>query len=462
MQPLSHNSSNTYQLAPLIALCLGYFMVILDITIVNVALPSIAKSLSGNMADLQWIIDGYTLTFACLLLSAGNLADRVGAKPVFLGGLALFVITSLGCGLASNFLLLIFFRLIQGMAAALLVPTSLALINSSYDCKAERAKAIGIWGGISGIAAASGPIVGAALTAWLGWRAVFFVNVPIGIIGFLLTAKFVKYTREKSAKNTFDFSGQFTSIIAIASLAFSLIEAGRFGWNARPIIAGYIIFIITFTVFIIIEYRSKAPMFPLKFFKSHIFSTSIMIGMFINTGFYGVLFILPLYFQQIREYSVFMTGLAILPLPGLIAVSSYLSGKMASVMGPKSPTLLGLAIGATGFFSLLITGQHTPSYFLLILPLAAIGFGTAFTMPAVTIAIMHAVPSQQTGMAAGALHTSRQIGSLIGVAIFGTLMSSSSHFMVGMHINLIIGGIIFLAGCLTATTLKNNFYIQPQ
>lgn len=431
---------------PLIALCLGFFMVIIDVTIVNVALPSIAKNLGGGVSWLQWIVDGYTLTFACLLLSAGNLGDQVGAKIAFLWGLALFVATSLGCGLAPSFWLLTFFRLLQGIAAALLVPTSLALINASYENKQDRAKAIGIWGGIGGIAAAAGPILGAILTFWFSWRAVFFVNIPIGLIAFFLTLKYVT-NPISHGKHTYDFSGQILGIISIALLACSLIEAGRLGWFSVPVISGFGIFLLTFVAFLIIEYRTVAPMFPLNLFHSKKFSTAIAVGMILNIGVYGELFVLSLYFQQIRGYTVLITGFAFLPLLGVIAITSYWSGRVASITGPRIPMIIGLAIGAIGFLTMLIVSNHTP-YSMLILPLAAIGFGIAFTMPAATIVAINAAPENRAGIASGALNASRQVGSLIGVAIFGTIINTTAHFILGMHISLVIAGIAFFLGYL--------------
>lgn len=433
----------------LIALCLGFFMVIIDVTIVNVALPTIAKSLNGGISWLQWVVDGYTLTFACLLLSAGHVADKVGAKAAFLWGLGLFALTSLACGMSFNFLLLTIFRLLQGAAAALLVPTSLALINASYRNRQERARAIGVWGSIGGIAAASGPLLGAILTAWFSWRAVFFVNIPIGVIGILLTLKYVP-NPIGSGKNHFDFLGQIIGIISVAALAFALIEAGRLGWLSELVIVSFVIFLVAFVFFLLIEHRASSPMFPLRLFESQTFSASIFIGMVLSLGFYGVLFFLPLYFQQLRGYSVLMTGLAILPLPGLAAISSYFAGRVVSVTGPQLPIVIGLTLGAIAFFTLLMMGEHSPPYFLLILPLAAVGLGGSFTMPAATIAALNAVPERRGGIASGAFNTSRQIGTLIGVAISGTTINTAPHFIAGVHITLIICGVAYLCGSAAA------------
>ena len=439
----------------LIALCLGFFMVIIDINIVNVALPTMAENLGGDIAWLQWVVDGYTLTFACLLLSAGNLGDRVGAKKAYLYGLILFVLTSIACGIATNFLTLVIFRLLQGIGAAFLVPTSLALINSSYESKAERARAIGVWASAGGFAAASGPVIGALLTAQFGWRAVFLINIPVGIIAILLTVKHVKSIINSDHPNGFDLPGQIIGIISIASLAFSLIEAGRLGWSSAIVISGLSIFLLTFIIFVIIEYRTSSPMFPLIFFKSKTFSAAIAVGMVINLGTYGVQFLLPLYFQHVRGYSVLMTGLAITPLSALSAIASYFAGRLVSVTSPKTVMVIGLSIGAVGFLTMLVSGEHTP-YIMLLPSLLIIGVGVSLTMPAATVAIINSVPEGRAGIASGAFNTSRQIGTLIGVALFGTIISMSVSFVHGMHEALIIAGTLFVLACVATFGLINK------
>lgn len=429
---------------PLIALCLGFFMVIMDVTIVNVALPSMSKNLGGDISWLQWVVDGYTLTFACLLLSAGNLADRVGAKSTYLIGLALFTITSLACGLAPNFLMLTLMRFLQGIGAALLVPTSLALINASYEHKKERAYAMGIWSAIGGIAGAAGPILGGVLVYYLGWRSVFFINIPVGFAVFLLTKKYV-INPKSSGKGHFDLCGQLLAIISIATLSFSLIESGRMGFASLIVIFSFALFIITFVAFLIVEDRSSSPMFPLHFFKSRTFSISIIVGWILSFSSYGLFFVLTLYFQHIRNYSALATGFAFLPFIGTNSIGSYLGGKITSNIGARLPMIIGLFVGAMGYFILLILNNHTP-YFMMILPLIAMGFGVAFTIPAATVATVHSAPEGRAGIASGALNASRQIGSLMGVAIFGTIISLSKNFMSGMHDTLIIGGLFYLAG----------------
>lgn len=441
----SHHQPRS-NLLPLIALCVGFFMVIIDATIVNVALPLLARDLQGNITDLQWVVAGYTLTFACFLLSAGSVGDRIGAKKIFITGLAVFIVTSLGCGLANNFLTLIILRLLQGVGAAMLVPTSLALVHASYESQHDRAKAIGMWAGVGGISAALGPILGAVLSTWFSWRAIFFINLPIGILGIWLTIKYVPTAmrREKTAKH-FDWWGQLLAIISVAALAFSLIEVSSLGWHSGIVWVSLSVFIIGFGLFLWVEQKTILPMFPLYLFKNKTFSTAIAIGMILNISLYGQLFLLPLYFQQIRGYSVLETGFALLPLTGVITLASYLSGKTSSINGPKRPMLVGLTIGMCGFLALLILKEQGPAYWLLVLPLMALGFSVAYTMPAATIAAVHAAPADRTGLASGALNASRQVGSLLGVAVFGALVGAG-NFIAGMHISLVVSSLVFLCG----------------
>lgn len=431
---------------PLIALCLGFFMVIMDVTIVNVALPDMSKNLQGNISWLQWVVDGYTLTFACLLLSSGSFADRVGAKSTYLAGLVLFTLTSFGCGVSPNFLILIVMRLLQGMGAALLVPTSLSLVNASYEHKKDRAFALGMWSAIGGIAASAGPMLGGFLVSYFGWRSVFFVNIPIGLLVFFLTQKTVSNPKPDQTGH-FDIAGQLLGIISIAALSFALIESGRFGFSSFIVITAFMIFAVTFIAFLYVEHNSTSPMIPLHFFKSSAFSTSIMIGWILSFGGYGLLFVLTLYFQHIRNYSPLVTGFAFFPFLGTNFIGSYLGGKLASISGSRLPMMIGLFVGAIGYFSLLFFHTETP-YFMMILPLIAMGFGVAFVIPGATVTAIHSAPEGRAGIASGALNASRQLGSLMGVAIFGTIITLSKQFIVGMHIALCIGGFCYLGGCI--------------
>lgn len=429
----------------LTALCLGFFMVIIDVTVVNVALPNLAAQLHARITDLQWVVDGYTLTFACLLLSAGHLADRVGAKASFLWGLSLFVITSLGCGLSTTVPWLVGFRLLQGLSAALIVPTSMALINASYENQTARSRAIGIWAAVGGIAAAAGPVLGAILTAWFGWQAVFLVNIPVGIIAIFLTVIYVNQAAH-DGKDAFDIPGQLTAIISIAALAFALIEAGRLGWFSLPVLMGFGLFVCFFALFLFCERRAASPMLPLQLFSSPTFSASIGLGMILNSASYGLFFILPLYFHQIRGYSILLTGLAIAPLLAGSSISSYLGGRVTSIKGPQIPIMAGFALSSLSFLGMIIALKYSTHYLLFMIPLALSGLGTSFTMPAATIAAISSAPKDRAGIAAGTFNASRQLGSLIGVAVFGTIISTVGNFMTGMYTCLLIGMVVFFCG----------------
>ncbi|NNM59086.1 MAG: MFS transporter [Legionellales bacterium] len=431
----------------LFALCLGLFMVMVDVMIVSVALPNIAQDLSANISGLQWVVDGYTLTATAFLLSAGTVGDRLGAKTAFIVGLFLFVLTSIGCGLASSIFILTVFRLLQGMAAAFIIPTSIALLNASYDDKKKRANAIGVWAMVSGVGAASSPLLGGVITAFFGWRGVFFVNVPFGILAIILTIKYVVSPSRKPIEG-FDLAGQVTAIISLTALAFGLIEAGRLGWTSNTVLLAFSLFGISTTVFLLIEYFSKYPIVPLSFFKSHIFSSTVLVGMMSNIGFYGILFILPLYFQELRGYSILMSGVVLTPLLLCNPVASYFSGRVAGIVGTKLPMIIGLSVSTIGFLSLLAVGKSTPQYVWLILPLIAIGTGTAFCMPAATITILHAVPTERGGIGSGLFNASRQLGSLLGVAVFGTIITTSTTFISGMHTSLILAACAYFVGVL--------------
>lgn len=439
-------------------------MVILDTTIVNVALPSIAKGLNTNISGIQWVVAGYTISFASLLLLAGNLTDRFGAKYILTIGLFGFLITSLACGLSPDILVLSIFRMLQGITATFLIPASLSIISLTFTERKEFARAIGIWGGIGGIAAASGPVLGSILTAAFSWRAVFLVNVPIALLAILLLYYAVNPTKQEIEKKANDWLGQSFAILFTVSLAITLIEVGKYGWTSPFIIYALVFTFVSFTLFIATEKHAKYPMLPLNFFKSSAFSCSIATGFIINCGAYGQLFLLPLYFSKVKQYSVTKIGFAVLPFLILAAIAAYFSGKMIARTGPRRSVLLGLMIGTIGFLSLGIAIKGNFTYYWLITPLAAIGFGAAFTMPAATYIAMHAVSEKYVGVASSAFTTARQMGSLVGVAVFGSIAASNASYVIGMQTTLIIAAGIYLAGFIInfkITDKLNNYLTMP-
>lgn len=438
--------SRMVEVVALIALCIGYFMVILDATIVNVVAPVLQAQLGTPHIAVQWAIDSYLLTFASLLLTAGGLGDRLGNKGIFLAGLLVFTAASACCGLAPSIGLLIAARVVQGIGAALLVPPSLALLNYTFDTPQQRAKAIGIWGGVAGIGAAAGPVVGGLLIHWLGWRSIFLVNLPIGAAGFLLTLRFVARSPHLEQRG-FDFAAQVAGIIALGTLVFAFNEGSHLSWQTWPIWGALIICGVAVISFILIERRAHSPMLPLELFSSSTFTASNIVGLLLNFGFYGQLFFINLFFQQIKGYSPLLSGLVLLPETGMVLLAAWLSGRVTAHRGPRTPMTLGPLIGAAGFFSMLLINTNT-SYIIMCFMLAAIGFGMAFNMPAMTTACIEAAPRERSSIASGVLNAGRQAGSALGVALLGSLVAvgGSRSFISGMHVALIIAGAAFLIG----------------
>jgi DHA2 family methylenomycin A resistance protein-like MFS transporter len=427
----------------LAAICLGYFMVILDTTIVNVALPALRVDLSASVRGLQWVVDGYLLMLAALLLTGGVLADRLGARRVFQVGLGLFVAASVGCGVAPSTVVLVLARMAQGIGAALAVPASLALLRAAFPDAPSRTRAIGVWGGIAGVAAATGPILGGLLVTAASWRWVFFVNVPIGLVAMVLTARQVP--APEARPRSLDPAAQLTGVLALAALTLALIEGGHAGLTPLVISAAAVC-VAASAAFIIIEHRVAHPMLPPALFRNATFTGGNLVGLLINLGFYGELFVLNLYFQQVLGYSALVAGLALLPQMGMATVGSTLSGAYtARAGGPRPTMLIGLVLGGAGLLGLIVAGPHTP-YGWLIGPLLAAGFGMSFTMPAATTAVVEGAPADRAGLASGAINAARQVGGVIGVALLGALVVGGGSFIAGLRISLVIAGTAFLAG----------------
>ncbi|MFG2495843.1 MFS transporter [Streptomyces caniferus] len=427
---------------PLVAVCLGYFMVILDVTVVTVALPAVGAALHTGVTGLQWVVDGYTLVFAGLLLFCGGLGDRLGGRTVFLGGLLVFTLASAGCALAPTATVLVLARLVQGLGAALMVPASLALLRTAYPGQAARARAFGVWGTVAGLAAGAGPVLGGVLVAGLGWRSVFFLNLPAGLAALVLTIRHVPDSPADRTRPGMDLPAQAAAAVGLAGLVTGCIEAGALGWTHPAVLGAFAGCLAGLIAFLLLERRSPAPMLPLPLFRARAFSASAVIGLLLNTGFYGLLFLAPLYFQRVHHYSALRTGCALLPAVGVVAVGSALAGRITARTGPRLPMVAGLAVGAAGLSGWLLAGPGTP-YLALVAPMACAGFGTALTMPAATAAVMEAAPGERSGAAAAVFNAARQIGSALGVALFGTLVAT--HLVAGLHLAVGIGAAGFLA-----------------
>lgn len=426
-----------------IALCMGFFMIILDVTIVNVALPTITSYFETTLSKLQWVVAGYTLAFACCLLLVGSLTDYFGAKKIFLLGLIFFSITSLSCALADSIWILIFCRILQGAAAAFLLPSSLALINSIFEEQHQKAKAIGMWAALGGVACATGPFLGGILTATFSWRAVFLVNLIISFISYVLAFTCIAISISKKNIIKMDVPGQIIAFSAVFILAFALIEIGNTGFT-KSIFIYFIISFLLSALFIYLENRVEYPMMPLSLFKNRMISMGLIVSGILNLCFYGALFTLPFYFANIRHYSTFVVGLALLPLPALAVFGSYLGGKCTGGFGPARVIFIGFVIAAIGFLTLLELNNSTPPYVLIMLPFLTIGFGVSFATPAMTFAVIHSASKEYEGTVSAILNIFNQIGNLMGVAIFGTIAITATSFIHGLHIIFLIIGITFL------------------
>jgi len=430
----------------LLAMSLGFAVVQLDVSVVNVAIRPIGEALGGGVAGLQWIVNAYTITFAAFILSAGAVGDRIGARRVFVAGFALFTAASAMCGLAPSLGALIAARAVQGVGAAVLVPCSLILLTHAYQAPHERARAVGFWAAGASVALSAGPLVGGALIATLGWRAIFFINVPIGLLGVRLALRYARET-PPAPGHRLDLPGQAAAVVALAVLAAATIEGGRTGWTQPAVLAGYAVALIAACAFVAIEARSAAPMLPLGFFRSRTFSAASAMGLLLNIAVYGLIFVLSLYFQRAQGRSPLETGLAFAPMTGIVMATNIGAGRLARRLGARAVMLLGTVLAAAGCAALWFLGADTP-YAAMVVQLVAFGAGVGLVVPLMTSELLGSVDRARSGAASGTLNTMRQTGSVIGVALCGSLVAGGS-VVGGLHAALgVSAGALLCTGAL--------------
>lgn len=435
------------QRAVLLATSLSYVIVILDTSIVNVALTRIAAGLAGSVAGLQWVVNAYTLSFASLLLSGGTFADRFGARNVYIVGLVAFVAASALCGAAPDLAVLVAARELQGVGAALLVPASMALINRSWPDERERAAVFGLWAGLGGVAMAAGPLLGGVLIGLSGWRSIFLVNVPVCLAGVVLAWRIERNAPRAAAgalhpaPRTFDLAGQLTGIAALALLNVSIIEAPVYGWHSATI-AGCVAATLTAgALFAAIETTRTQPMLPFSLFRHPLFSGSVLVSMASAFTFYGLLFTLSLYLQQQRGYSPPRAGLAFLPLTLVIPIGSLLSKRAVQWLGTRWLVTGACLLAAAGYLALMWASRAANNS-MLALPLPAIGLAASLITPATTSALMSCVDGHRAGIAAGVLNAARQTGAALGVALAGALIATRPSIADAMPLVLLIAATI--------------------
>ncbi|MFF9145943.1 MFS transporter [Streptomyces sp. NPDC055051] len=406
-------------------ICVGVFMVYLDSTIVNVALPEIQGDLSADMTQLQWVINAYALVVACLLLTAGTLGDIFGRKRIFLGGLVGFLAASVLCALAPNYEFLLVARVLQGAAGSIMIPVSLALVSTTYPQPAARARAIGIWAGIGGLALAAGPVLGGVLVDAFGWQSIFWVNLPFGLVALAVLAGRLDESKAPHRRRA-DVPGQVLFVIAMAALVYGLIEASARGWSDPVILASFVVAAVALAAFIAWELRSEEPMLPMGLFRNPVLVVAGGVNFLGLFGLYGSIFLLTFYLQQVNGLSTTQAGVRFLALNVSIMVFSYVASVAAAKFGPKVPILIGSLASAVGLFelSLLEPGSGFGSYWW---SMALLGAGVSLVGAPATVALLSSVRPEQAGTASGVSNTFRQVGSVFGVALTGTLLIQHLH-----------------------------------
>ena len=429
----------------------------MDVTIVNVALPVIQRDLRATVSGLQWILDAYTLVVASLLMLAGSISDRVGRRRVFQVGLLLFSTGSLLCSLAHSIGQLIAFRALQGLGASMLNPVALSIIANAFPEPTARARAVGVWGAVAGASLALGPLIGGALTQSVGWRSIFWINLPICLTAVILTARFVPESKAPRAR-AFDPVGQLLVFVALASLTYAVIEGPYTGWHSARILGLFAASGAAVVLFLFYEPRSKQPLLDLRFFQSVPFSSATVLAVCAFASFAGFLFLNALYLQQVRGLSAFDTGLCTLPLAVAMMVCAPLSGRLVAHHGPR-PSLL--AAGAGFLLSAwMLTGLSigTPIVFIMA-AYVLFGVGLGMVNPAITNNAVSGMPLSQAGVAAAIASTGRQVGAALGVAVAGTVVTASrargSDFTQATHpiwwIMTGCGAVVFLLGWASTT-----------
>jgi EmrB/QacA subfamily drug resistance transporter len=454
-------SGRRHRIRVLLICSMSLFIVGLDTTVVNVALPSIGRDLDAPISGLQWTVDAYTVVLASLLMLAGSIADRFGRKRIFLTGLCLFSVASLLCSLAPSIGFLVTFRVLQAVGGSMLNPVAMSIITNTFTDPRERAQAVGVWGGMFGLSMALGPIVGGTAVSVLGWRWIFLINIPVGLAAIALTLRFISESRAPRPRR-FDPVGQALVIVLLAALTFGIIEAPGQGWTSPEIVVAFAAATLSLVGLLRYEPRREEPLIDLRFFRSIPFASAVVISVAAFAAFGGFLFLNTLYLQQARGLSPLEAGLATVPMALMIVVVSPLSGRIVGRHGPRLPlTIAGVCIVAA---CLALTGisPGTPLDQLLAAYLV-FGVGFGFVNAPITNAAVSGMPRAQAGVAAAVATTSRQVGLTLGVAVSGAIVTSRVDW-AGLALAshpawwalAACGGLVLLLGLLATTTRANE------
>ena len=410
--------------------CMSVLLVSMDNTIVNVALPSIRRDLHASLSGLQWTIDAYVIVLASLLLLSGSTADRLGRRRTFQAGLLLFVAGSLLCSLAPTLGWLIAARMLQAVGGSMLNPVAMSIITNVFTDPRERARAIGVWGAVVGVSLALGPVVGGLLTETVGWRAIFWINVPIGLAAIILCALFVPESRAARARRV-DPAGQLLVIVALASLTYAIIEAPSAGWGSAQTVGTFVLAAAAVLGILLYEPRRNDPLIDLRFFRSAPLSGATVIAVSAFAAFSGFLFLNTLYLQDVRGYSALQAGLATLPMAVMAMIASPLSGRLLASRGPRPPLMIaGTCMTAAAVMLTQLSAGTSVALLFLAYALFGLGFGTVNSP--ITYTAVSGMPDNQAGVAAAVASTSRQVGQALGVAVTGSILGSAAGVGVGV------------------------------
>jgi MFS transporter, DHA2 family, methylenomycin A resistance protein len=451
--PAIHASNTADRRAPitLAAAVLGFFVITLDAMIVNVALPSVRASLGGGITGLEWVVDGYTLMFAALLLSAGALSDRTGARRAFGLGLVVFVAASAACGLAPNLGALVAARFVQGGGAAVVMPASMTLIRHAYPDAIARGRAIAVWAMGGAVASTAGPFVG-GLLCLASWRWIFLINLPVGILTLALLARAAHSPRHRVP---FDGIGQATGMVAIGGLTYAAIEAGAAGLTADRVLIAVAVAVLAGAGFLLSECRVEHPMVPLELFRSRGMNIAVAVGFAFMVGYYGIPFLMSLYVQQTRGLSPLSTGVVFVPMMLIGLIVTPFSARIVERIGPRAPIAVGLFSLAAGAVAL---GGFTTSapVWVSALLLIAVGLAGPLVMPPMMAVLLGSVPAHRAGTASGVFNTSRQIGGALAIAVFGALLAAPRGLVHGLHASIVVAAVVAVAAALASLMLNTT------
>ncbi|MFE2169210.1 MFS transporter [Streptomyces sp. NPDC059447] len=402
--------------------CMSLLIVSLDNTVLNVALPTMRTELDASVAGMQWTIDAYTLVLASLLMLMGSTADRIGRRKVFVTGLVLFTAGSLLCSLAPGLEWLIAFRMVQAVGGAMLNPVAMSIITNTFTDPAQRARAIGVWGAVAGISMAAGPLIGGLLVDSVGWRSIFWVNLPIGLLALVLTLRHIPESRAARPRRP-DPVGQVLIMVLLGCVTYGIIEAPSAGWSSPVIVGCALVSVVALVGLLVYEPRREEPLIDFRFFRSVPFSGATVIAVSAFASMAGFLFLNTLYLQDVRKLDALNAGLYMLPMAAMTLVIAPLSGRLVGSRGPRLPLLIaGSAMGASGLLFAVFRGETSTPLLFTGYVLFGIGFG--MVNAPVTNTAVSGMPRSQAGVAAAIASTSRQTGSTLGVAVVGAVLAA--------------------------------------